>query len=155
MEAEVPPPPLEVQRPILRRALRWAALGLLALFLPAAIGRLRRMNKGALRALALVPVVTVLALAAAAVLNAAGLVLAVPIAISALLLIAFGTTLLRPPPMIERFARLAALCVDLDRLADAGAEHQQIHDRSGAGAHAVIADGDLGVEPGSLAREGG
>lgn len=85
---------------------RWAALGLLLLFLPTAIARLRRMNRGALRALALVPVVTVLALGAAAALDAAGLVLAVPIAISALLLVAFGATLWRPPPMIERFARL-------------------------------------------------
>ncbi|MCA9514287.1 MAG: hypothetical protein KC635_05045, partial [Myxococcales bacterium] len=96
---------------------RWAALGLLALFLPAAIGRLRKMNKGALRALALVPVVTVLALGAAAALNAAGLVLAVPIAINALLLAAFGATLFRPPPMIERFARLQVDDLSADELA--------------------------------------
>jgi uncharacterized membrane protein len=85
---------------------RWVALVLLLVFLPSVIVRLRRMNRGALRALAFVPLVTVVALGLAAILDASGLVLAVPVAISAVLLVTFGATLGTDLPMIERFARL-------------------------------------------------
>lgn len=85
---------------------RWAALVLLVVFLPVAIARLRTMRRGALRALALLPFVTVTGLVLAAVLNSAGFVLVVPVAISALALLTFGPTLWTDTPMVERFARL-------------------------------------------------
>jgi len=56
---------------------------------------------------------------------------------------------------IERFDRLYAFRFDLDGLADARTQHQQVHDRGGAGGHAVVVDGDFRIEPGGLAREGG
>ena len=77
------------------------------LLLPAAARRLRGRSRAALAPLALPPLVAVVALVVAAVLNARGWVLAVPVAINALLLLAFGATLRRGSlPMIERFARL-------------------------------------------------
>jgi hypothetical protein len=62
------------------------ALLLLVLLLPAAARRLRGRSRAALAPLALPPLVAVVALVVAAVLNARGWVLAVPVAINALLL---------------------------------------------------------------------
>ena len=75
--------------------------------MPAAASRLRGRSRATLAPLALPPLVAVAALVMAAVLDARGWVLAVPVAINALLLLAFGFTLRRGSvPMIERFARL-------------------------------------------------
>jgi len=95
-----------------------AAAGLLALlFVPAVVTRLRRpgtearqrAGPAALRALAplaLLPLATVGLLLAAAALGSAAPALLVPVAVNTGLLLAFGSTLWRGPPMIERFARL-------------------------------------------------
>lgn len=97
---------------------RLVALVLLAVIAPAACLRLRRSGHVGLRGLAVIPLVTVAALAAAAALDAAGWMLMVPVAINATLLLAFAATL-RPGvmPMIERFARLQEPELDAGQLA--------------------------------------
>jgi uncharacterized membrane protein len=105
---------------------RHLALLLLCVLLPAVALRLRGSRRAApsadtlagglpagsprgdgLRGMALLPLVTVAALVLAAVLDARGWVLAVPVVINALLLLGFAATLRRGAlPMIERFARL-------------------------------------------------
>ena len=86
---------------------RLLAVLLILLLVPAAARRLRGRSRAALAPLALPPLVAIAALVVAAVLDARGWVLAVPVAINALLLLAFGFTLRRGSlPMIERFARL-------------------------------------------------
>jgi len=86
---------------------RLLALLLLVVLVPAAASRLRGRSRATLAPLALPPLVAIAALVMAAVLDARGWVLAVPVAINALLLLAFGFTLRRGSvPMIERFARL-------------------------------------------------
>lgn len=86
---------------------RFVALLLLLLMAPAAYLRLRKSKRENLRGLALIPIVTVLAFASAAVLDSANCMLLVPVAINTVLLIAFGSTLRHATmPMIERFARL-------------------------------------------------
>lgn len=86
---------------------RVVSLVLLAVLGPLFLFRARRLDRGTVRGLAVVPAVTVLALGAGAALDAAGCVLVVPVAISTVLLIAFGSTLRDGAvPMIERFARL-------------------------------------------------
>lgn len=95
-----------------------AAAGLLAAVLvPAAILRSRRpaaTREGehvpsplrALAPLAFLPLVTAGLLLIAAALGSAAPALLVPVAVNAGLLLAFGSTLWRGPPMIERFARM-------------------------------------------------
>lgn len=90
---------------------RWSprvlALVLLAVLAPLALGRMRGSSRQALRELALLPIVTLAMLACAAILDAAGVMLVVPVVTNALLLIAFAATLRRDSrPMVERFARL-------------------------------------------------
>lgn len=86
---------------------RLIAVALLAVVAPAAFLRLRRSGKSSLRGLAAVPLTTVAVLTAAAVLDATGWMLAVPVAINAVLLLSFSATLRRGAvPMVERFARL-------------------------------------------------
>ncbi len=85
---------------------RVAALLLLAVMLPSAIARLRSYDRAAMRSLALVPVVAATLLVLSAVLGSTRFALLLPAAINATLLVAFATTLVRPPPIIERFARL-------------------------------------------------
>lgn len=86
---------------------RVLALVLLALLAPLAMHRLRGSSQHALRELALLPLVTLAALACAALLDAADAMLAVPVVMNSLLLLAFGSTLRRGSrPMVERFARL-------------------------------------------------
>jgi uncharacterized membrane protein len=86
---------------------RFLALLLLAVLLPSVALRLRGARSDGLRGMALLPLVTVAALVPAAVLDERGCVLAVPVAISAVLLVGFAATLRRGSlPMIERFARL-------------------------------------------------
>ena len=86
---------------------RVVALVLLCLLVPVALGRLRRPDAVALRSLSAIPLVTAVALVLGFALNASGFVLVVPVAISAMLLLTFGSTLRRGRvPMIERFARL-------------------------------------------------
>lgn len=86
---------------------RLVAAVLLCVLAPIAAVRLRRSNRAALRGVAFVPVVTVVVLLLTALLNAAELLLAVPVAINAVFLLLFATSLRRGSmPMIERFARL-------------------------------------------------
>ncbi len=86
---------------------RWAAGALLVLFVPAVISRLGGKARRALAPLVLAPIVTLILLAAAAVLDVAALALLVPVGVSAALLATFASTLVWGPPIIERFARLA------------------------------------------------
>ena len=85
---------------------RAAALVLLVLIAPAAVGRLKKYRSTEVRALAFVPLVTVGLLAASAALDAAGFILFVPVFVNLGLLATFAPTLRWGPPMIERFARL-------------------------------------------------
>lgn len=90
---------------------RWASLTLLGVLTPVAVGRLRNLardtDRSAIKTMAIVPVVACAAFGLGAVLDSAGFVLAAPVAINAVLLAAFGSTLRRGSrPMIERFARL-------------------------------------------------
>ena len=90
---------------------RWSprllALVMLAVFVPMALCRLRGVPREQLRSLALLPLVTVIALLLAALLDSGGYVLMVPVVVNAALLFGFGSTLRRGSiPMIERFARL-------------------------------------------------
>lgn len=85
---------------------RVTALVLLGLLLPIGIGRLARARRAQLRGLAWLPVVPLSALGLAAWLNSQGFVLLVPVVISSGFLLAFGLTLRRGPPMVERLARL-------------------------------------------------
>jgi uncharacterized membrane protein len=91
------------------RGPRVLALGLLALVAPFALLRVHAARAADLRGLAAIPLVTVASLAVAALLDDAGFVLAVPVAINTLLLLTFAVSL-RPgsTPMITRFARLQA-----------------------------------------------
>ncbi|MCR9246575.1 MAG: hypothetical protein NXI31_16195 [bacterium] len=97
---------------------RWLALMLLLLVLPVAVVRLRSSRRAAVRGLAFVPLVAVVGLLAAAILDGAGLMLAVPAAINAVVLGAFGVTLRAGAmPMIERFARLQEPELDAEQRA--------------------------------------
>jgi uncharacterized membrane protein len=98
--------PLLVWVGLTRGSPRRLALVLLAVLLPAIVIRMRA-STSRLRGLALLPLVTVAALLITAVLDTAGLVLFVPLAINALLLAGFGSTLRAgSQPLIERLARL-------------------------------------------------
>lgn len=85
---------------------RVASAVLLAVFIPAAVSRLSARSRAALAPLAMLPLLTVGLLLASAASGSAGLALLVPVLINATLLLAFGATLVRGPPMLERFARL-------------------------------------------------
>jgi len=90
---------------------RYAALTLLVILAPVAVMRVRKfagdVDRSALKAMAIVPVVAFVAFGLGAALNSTGAVLAAPVAINLVLLAAFGSTLRRgSQPMIERFARL-------------------------------------------------
>lgn len=95
-------------------ALRWtsprvASLVLLVVLVPGALlGRARRgtTSTNPLRSLAWVPLVVVAMLVTSAVVADLGGALMVPVVTNGALLFAFGGTLWRPPPMIERFARV-------------------------------------------------
>lgn len=86
---------------------RQAATVLLVALIPIIAPRLRRMKTGALRSLAILPLLGALVLVTSIALDSAGLVLLVPVVASLGFLVAFGTTLLGGTPMIERFARLS------------------------------------------------
>lgn len=101
---------------------RWSprvlALVLICILVPAVVIRLRGSQRGAMRGLASIPLVTVVALVLAAVLDSSGYVLMVPVAINSVLLIAFGGTLRAGSiPMIERFARLQVEELSLEQRA--------------------------------------
>ena len=85
---------------------RVAAAILLALLAPSLYRRWKQTPGSALRPLAPVPVVIALALLSAVLMNSAGGLLFIPVLVNGLLALTFGATLLRPPPLIERFARL-------------------------------------------------
>jgi uncharacterized membrane protein len=86
---------------------RKLALVLLCVIVPVVVVRLRGRARDAARQLAALPLVTVAALLLSATLNSSGYVLVVPVAINALLLVTFGSTLRAgSQPMIERFARM-------------------------------------------------
>lgn len=94
---------LQSERPRL-----WTAV-LLCVLLPFVALRMKRSARAAVQGLAAVPLVTVGCLALSALLDASGFLLAVPVAINALFLVAFGSSLRRGAvPMVERFARLQA-----------------------------------------------
>ena len=83
-----------------------SALVLLIVVVPLVAGGLRRAGPGRLRILGFLPIVTAVLLMLTAALNSHGWALAAPVAINAILLVAFGSTLFSRASMIERFARL-------------------------------------------------
>ena len=86
---------------------RWLALMLLCLAAPVAALRMAKSRSTGMRGLAWAPLITVLGLAGSALLDQAGFMLVVPVAMSALFLAAFGSSLRAGAmPMVERFARL-------------------------------------------------
>jgi uncharacterized membrane protein len=85
---------------------RVAVLLLLCVMLPSAVARVRSFNRAAMRSLAVVPIVAAALLLLAAALGSTRFALLLPAAINGTLLVAFATTLVRDPPIIERFARL-------------------------------------------------
>ena len=98
--------PFAVYAGLRQWSVRFAALALLVVFLPFAIVRLVKMKRTDLTTVAMIPLVTVVLLVSGALFDEVGLMLAEPIAVHTILLITFATTMFRPPPMIERFARL-------------------------------------------------
>lgn len=86
---------------------RVVAVGLLCVMVPVLVYLLRKSRDKATVSMLLAPVLTVAAIAAAAWFDDASWLFVEPVAISAALLLLFGSTL-RPGamPMIERFARL-------------------------------------------------
>lgn len=108
--------PWLVWRGLRAGSLRAVALGVALVIAPAVILRLRARGDAGL---ALLPLLTATLLLIAAVLESRGLVLLVPIAINAVLGVAFGATLLRAGarPMIERFARLQEPELDQEKVA--------------------------------------
>ncbi|MFT5430034.1 MAG: putative membrane protein [Myxococcota bacterium] len=90
---------------------RWALAVLVALVAcPIIIDRFLtrgadRPNETALKTTVVIPILSVILLTIGAAVNAHGLALLVPVIINGVLLFVFGTTLLRGPPIIERFAR--------------------------------------------------
>jgi uncharacterized membrane protein len=86
---------------------RDVALVLLLVLTPAAVIRLRKSPRAAVRGLAVLPLTMIVMLGLAAALDAREAFLVLPVASNAVLLLVFGSTL-RPGsmPMIERFARL-------------------------------------------------
>lgn len=85
---------------------RVLACVLLGLLMPSILIRVAEVRREAIVGLAALPLVTGLALLLGVFLNSAGFVLLVPVVVSAGFLTAFGGTLWRGPPMVERFARL-------------------------------------------------
>lgn len=86
---------------------RRVALVLLCVMLPLAAWRLRRSNRAALRGVAFVPLVSIAVLSLSAALDAADLLLAVPVLINSIFCLLFASSLRRGVmPLIERFARL-------------------------------------------------
>lgn len=102
--------PLLVYHGLLSWSARQVALVLLLVLAPLFLWRAwraRRLDRKAARGLLPIPLVVLASLAAGAALDAAGFVLVVPVAINALLLGSFASTLRGDGvPMIERFARL-------------------------------------------------
>jgi len=99
------------------RSPRPIALLLLCILAPAVFFRLRSRSKSDLRGVAAIPLVTVASLGAATVLDDMGLMLAVPVAINAIFLVTFGSTLRSGSvPMIERFARLQVADLTTDQV---------------------------------------
>lgn len=86
---------------------RLIAAVLLCVMLPLAAWRLRKSNREVMRGLAFVPIVSVVVLALSAALDAAGLLLAVPVLINTIFCSVFASSLRRGVmPLIERFARM-------------------------------------------------
>ncbi len=86
---------------------RLIAAVLLCVMAPLAAWRLRRSHRTALRGLAIVPIATLAVLSLSAALDAAGLLLAVPVLVNTVFLGVFAASLRRgETPMVERFARL-------------------------------------------------
>ena len=117
--------PLLVWRGLLAGSPRRVALVLLCVLVPAAAlrwftaqDRSRPAPATQLRELAPLPLVSIFGLVLAALLDDLGLMLLVPVAINAVLLLAFGSTLRSgSTPMIERFARLQVPDLDADQRA--------------------------------------
>lgn len=86
--------------------LREAALLAALLILPVVALRMKGSGAQAARWMAFVPLLTACMLLAGAALNSAGLTFYTPVAVNALLFVGFASTLVRTPPMVERFARL-------------------------------------------------
>ena len=84
---------------------RAISLILLCVLAPAVFLRMRASSHAHMRGLAAIPLVTLAALGLAALLDQAGFILAVPVAINAVMLCVFGVTLRSGAiPMVERFA---------------------------------------------------
>ncbi|MFY9344562.1 MAG: hypothetical protein WAT39_18870 [Planctomycetota bacterium] len=98
--------PVVVWLGLAKQSPRTVAIALLCVMLPVLVWLLRQ-SRGATAALLLAPVVTVAAIGAAAAFDDAAWLFVEPVAISAGLLLAFGSTLRRGGmPMVERFARM-------------------------------------------------
>ncbi len=76
------------------------------LMLPAALVRLLHRDRSPTAWFWVLPLLSAAVLVLAAALNSAGLMMLVPSAVSAALLVLFGVTLLNPPTLLERFAQL-------------------------------------------------
>lgn len=86
---------------------RMVSLVLLCVLAPAVFLRMKASGHAAMRGLAAIPLVTLVAFVFAALLDTAGFILAVPVAINGVLLVVFGVTLrVGAMPMVERFARM-------------------------------------------------
>ncbi len=85
---------------------RRLALGLLVLLVPLGVLRMRASRSARFGPMLFLPLVTIGCVGMSALLGDAGYMLATPSAINGLLLMSFGATLLSPPPMVERFARM-------------------------------------------------
>lgn len=86
---------------------RTVSLVLLCVLAPAVFLRMKSSGHTPMRGLAAIPLVTLVAFGLAALLDRAGFILAVPVAINGVLLLVFGVTLRAGAmPMVERFARM-------------------------------------------------
>lgn len=100
------------------RSPRLIAAVLLLVMAPLAMWRLRQSPREAVRGLAIVPIVTVVVLSLSLLLDAAGLLLVVPVLINTTFLCVFGASLRRGSmPMVERFARLQEPTLSPDKQA--------------------------------------
>ncbi len=85
---------------------RDASALLIVLFIPAAVARMSSRSRQALAPLALLPLLIVGLLLTSAFTGRARLALLVPVLVNGTMLLAFASTLVKGPPLIERFARL-------------------------------------------------
>lgn len=85
---------------------RLVALIILAAVIPTVLSAVRRQKREHLWVILRVPLTVLATVTAAFALDDPRFILALPVIISAELLVAFGTSLMKPVSMIERFARM-------------------------------------------------